>query len=96
MQCVFGHPGPLRSGGGGYGGAPLASVLFKEFGLPFVLAYILSYMLVTMGLWTERGKKGTIFSVVSTKQKAAPLDLSKVGQRSSGFSLGRSYRTLRR
>ncbi|CAJ1341510.1 unnamed protein product, partial [Effrenium voratum] len=32
-------------------GAPLASVLFKEFGLPFVLAYILSYMLVSMGIF---------------------------------------------
>ena len=35
-------------------GAPLPSILATEFGTPFVLGYVVSYMLVTMGCLGER------------------------------------------
>lgn len=32
-------------------GAPMPSMLASTFGVPFVVGYVVSYMLVTMGAW---------------------------------------------
>ena len=42
-------PSPGSSKSLGAPGAPLPSILATEFGTPFVLGYVVSYMLVTMG-----------------------------------------------
>ena len=38
-------------------GQPIHYMLAAEFGSPFVLAYVASYMLVTMGCWAK-GRAG--------------------------------------